>query len=74
MLWFLHNDYSSSYQQLLKMSGKTTINVHNYRTSCIEIFESLNINPSFVNEIFRLRIMKRPTLEKYKLKNLEQKV
>ena len=73
-LRFLHNDYSSSYQELLKMSGKTTINICNYRTLCNEILKTLNnINPSFVKEIFRLRIMNRPTWEKYKL-TLEIKV
>ena len=56
------------------MSGKTTISVRNYRTLCTEIFTTLNnINPSFVKEIFRLRITNRPTREKYKL-NPEIKV
>ena len=37
------------------MSGKTTINVHNYCTLCIEIFKTLNnISPSFVKETFTL--------------------
>ena len=45
-LRFLLNDYSSSHEQLLKIPGKTTINVSNYRTFCIEIFKTLNnINP-----------------------------
>ena len=29
---FLHNDYSSSYEELLKKSGKSTVNVSNYRS------------------------------------------
>ena len=46
MLRFLHNDYSSSHEELLKIPGKTTTNVSNYRTFCIEIFKTLNnINP-----------------------------
>ena len=73
MITVVHG-YSSSYQELLKMSGKTTINICNYRTLCNENLKTLNnINPSFVKEIFRLRIMNRPTREKYKL-TLEIKV
>ena len=53
------------------MSGKTRINVHNYCTLHIKIFESINnINPKFVKETFRLRITNCPTKEKYKV-NLE---
>ena len=67
MITVVHG-YSSLYQELLKMSGKTTINICNYRTLCNENLKTLNnINPSFVKEIFRLRIMNRPTREKYKL-------
>ena len=70
-LRFLKNDYSSLYEKILKMSGKTTINICNCCTLCIEIFKTLNdINPSFIKEIFRLHIKNRPTREKYKL-NLE---
>ena len=53
------------------MSGKSTVNVSKYRSFCIEIFKTLNhINPSFINDIFKLRMGNRPTQEKYKL-NLE---
>ena len=53
------------------MSGKNTINIRRYRNLCIEIFKTVNnINPSFVKEIFRLRIMNCSNREKYKL-NLE---
>ena len=70
-LRFLHNDYSSSYKELLKKSGKSTVNVSNYRSLCIEILKTLNdINPSFIKDIFKLRMTNRPTREKYKL-NLE---
>ena len=58
-------------RKLFKISGKTTINVRNYRIMCIEIFKTLNIiNSNFVKEIFRLQITNRPIREKYKL-NLE---
>ena len=52
-------------------SGKSTVNVSNYCGLCVEIFKTLNdINPSFRKDVFNLRIMNRPTREKYKL-NLE---
>ena len=45
--------------------------MRNYRTLCIEIFKTINnLNPTFMNGIFRLRANNRPTREKYKL-NLE---
>ena len=70
-LLFLHNDYSSSYEELLKKSGKSTVNLSNYRSLCIEISKSLNdINPSFIKDIFKLKKTNRLTREKYKL-NLE---
>ena len=47
------------------------MNVSNYRSLCIEVFKTLNdINSSFINDIFKLRMTNRPTREKYKL-NLE---
>ena len=47
------------------------MNVSNYRSLCIEIFKTLNsINPSFINDIFKLRMTNRATQEKCKL-NLE---
>ena len=70
-LRFLHNDYSSSYEELLKKSEKSTVNVSNFCSLCIEIFKTLNdINPSFMKDIFKLRMTDRPTREKYK-PNLE---
>ena len=51
-----------------KKSGRSTVNVSNYRSLCIEIFKTLNdINPSFIKDIFKLRITNRSTQEKYKL-------
>ena len=50
------------------MSRKTAVNVCNCCTVGTEIFKTLNnIDPSFVKEIFRLRITKCPTREKHKL-------
>ena len=70
-LRFLHNDYSSLYEELFKKSGKSTVNISNYHSLCIEIFKTLSdINLSFIKDIFQLRMTTRPTREKYKL-NLE---
>ena len=55
----------------LKKSGKSTVNVLNYRSLCIEIFKTLiDINYNFIKDIFKLKMTNRPTQEKYKL-NLE---
>ena len=65
-LRFLHNDYSSSYEELFKKSGKSTVNVSNYCSLRIVIFKTLNgINPSFMKDIFKLRMTNRPAKGKY---------
>ena len=70
-LHFLHNEYSSSYEDLLKKSGRNTVNVSNYRSLCTEIFKILNdINSSFIKDILMLRITNGSTREKCKL-NIE---
>ena len=70
-LQFLFNDYSSSYEELIKNSETSTVNVSNYCSLCIEIFKTLNdINPSFIKYTFKLRMTNSWTQEKYKL-NLE---
>ena len=65
-LRFVLNDYDSSYQELLTKCGKSTINLRNHRSVCIEMFKTLNdINPSFMKELFQLRITNRPVRENY---------
>ena len=45
------------------------MNLRRQRTLCIEIYKSLNqLNPGYMNEIFKLRNTDRLTREKYKLK------
>ena len=62
----MFNDYDSSYQELLTKCGKSTINLRNHRSVCIEMFKTLNdINPSFMKELFQLRITNRPVRENY---------
>ena len=49
----LTNSYS--YESILKLAGKSTMNTR-LRSLCIEVFTTLNnINPAFINEIFELR-------------------
>ena len=66
---FLQNDRSISYKKTIKMSGKSTENVSSYRSLCIKLTFN-EINPSFIKDIFKLKITNRQTWEKYKL-NLE---
>ena len=55
-LRFLYDNYDSSYESILKIAAKSTMNVNRLRSLCIEIFKTLNnINPAFMNEIFELR-------------------
>ena len=70
-LRFLYDNYDSSYESILKISGKSTMNANRLRSLCIEIFKTLNnINPAFMNEIFELRKTNRAVRNQYKL-NLE---
>ena len=50
-LRFLYDNYDSSYQPILKLAGKSTMNVTKLRRLSTEIFKTLNnINPAFMNE------------------------
>ena len=70
-LRFQYVNYDSSYESILKLAGKSRMNVTRLRSLCIEIFKTLNnINPAFMNEIFELRKTKRAVQNQYKL-NLE---
>ena len=70
-LCFLYDNYDSSYKSILKLAGKSTMNVTRRRSLCIEFFKTLNnINPAFMNEILELRKTKRAVRNQYKL-NLE---
>ena len=70
-LCFLYDNCDSLYESILKLAGKSTMNVTRLRSLCIEIFKTLNnINPAFINEIFELRKTKRAVRNQCKL-NLE---
>ena len=54
-LRFLYDNYDSSVESILKLAGKSTMNVNRLRGFCIEISKTLNnINPAFINETFEL--------------------
>ena len=41
-LCFLYDNYSSSYESILKLTGKSTMNVTRLRGLCIKMFKTLN--------------------------------
>lgn len=52
-LRLLHNDFASDYTELLKISGKATMEVKRLRNLALEIFKTLNnLNPDYMKEIF----------------------
>ena len=65
---FLYDDFEASYEDLLSKGGKSKINVRRLRTLCVEIYKTLNdLNPSFMNDIFKLKINGREVRDKYNL-------
>ena len=70
-LWFFLNDYDSTYNDLLKNSGYTNMNLRSQKTLCIEIYKTLNkLHLSYMNDIYKLINIDGVTCEKYKI-NLE---
>ena len=68
-LRFLYDDFEASYEDLLSKGGKSKMNVRRLRTLCVEIYKTLNdLNPSFMNNIFKLKVNGRKVCDKYKLK------
>ena len=48
------------YEELLQNAGKETMTVNRLRSLCIEVCRVINnINPTFMNEIFKLRKISR---------------
>ena len=67
-LRFLYEDYISSYEELLQKVGKETLEVNRLRSLCIEIYKvTNNINPTYMNGIFKLRKINRALRSNYKL-------
>ena len=64
----LYEDYVSSYEELLKKAEKETMKVNRLRSLCIKIYKLINnINPTYMNEIFKLRKTSRAVRSNYKL-------
>ena len=52
-LCFLYDNYDSSVESILKLAGKSTMNVNRLRSLSIEISKTLNnINPALMNNFF----------------------
>ena len=52
-LRFLYDNYDSSDESILKLAGKSTMNVNRLRSLSIEISKTLNnINPALMNNFF----------------------
>ena len=67
-LRFLYDDFEACYKYLLSKGGKSKMNVRRLRTFCVKIYKTLNdLNPSFMNDIFKLKINGREVCDKYKL-------
>ena len=67
-LRFLYEDYVSSCEELLQKAGKETMKVNRLRSLCIELFKLINtINPTYINEIFKLRKISSAVRSNYKL-------
>ena len=60
-LQFLQNDYTSSYDDLLENSNKSTMTIQRLRTLCLEILKTLHqLNPCFMSNIFEVKSSDRP--------------
>ena len=64
----LYEDYVSSYEELLQKAGKATMKVNTLISLFSEIYKSINnINPTYMNEIFKLKKSSRAVRSNYKL-------
>ena len=67
-LRFLYDNFEASYEDLLSKGRKSKMNVRRLRTLCVKIYKTLNdLNPNFMNNIFKLKINGREVRDKYKL-------
>ncbi len=58
-LRFLHNDKTSSYEELLQKSSMTTLHIRRIKAIACEVFKSLNdLNPIFMKDMFQEKEMK----------------
>ena len=55
-LRILYNDFSTSYESLLKMSEETTLHIKRLRLIALFVFKSLHeMGPSYLNSMFTTR-------------------
>ena len=66
-LRFLYDDCNYPSEEILRKSGKAYMEVNRLRYLCIEIHKTININPSFMKQIFQLREANRTVRNQYKL-------
>ena len=53
VLRLLHSDFASDYAELLKKSGKATMEIKRLRCLAMEVFKTVNdLNPYYMKEIF----------------------
>ena len=68
VLHFLHDNFESFYEELPSKRRKSTMNVRGLGTLLVKIYKTLkDLNPSFINNIFKLKINSREICNKYKL-------
>ena len=67
-LHFLHDNFESFYEDLPSKRRKSTMNVRGLGTLLVKIYKTLkDLNPSFINNIFKSKINSREIRNKYKL-------
>ena len=67
-LHFLHDNFESFYEDLPSKRIKSAMNVRGLGTLLVKIYKTLkDLNPSFTNNIFKLKIGSREIRNKYKL-------
>ena len=68
VLHFLHDNFESFYEDLPSKRRKSAMNVRGLGTLLVKIYKTLkDLNPSFTNNIFKLKIGSREIRNKYKL-------
>ena len=62
------NDDESSYEDLLKRSGKASMNIGTTRSLCIKLHKTItNLNPEFMKNLFKVSKTNRVQRRQYQL-------
>ena len=62
------NDDESSYEDLLKRSGKASMNIRRTRSLCIKLHKTINnLNPEFMKNLFKVSKTNRVQRRQYQL-------